>query len=554
MKKLYSILTLALVALFINSCSKDRINFGGEDKPTIEEYGYLSFAEGGLSVITDTEVVRSGAVDVNTFICTIVDDLSGETVVDDFTYGSRPTEPISLKVGSYVLKVVSGDIPGAEWESPVYGAEQEFSIKPKQTTTISDVKCKLMNVKVTIGYDVDLMNLLEAGSYTDVTLGSNSLKFDYTEARAGYLLAPAAENIMTISMNLNYMGKSTSMSAEIAGVKPGQWRNITVNMPHANEGNVIFQIVIETLTVDQEVVVDVAELVAMTEEVIPDDPIKDPLAPSYTFAGGDLAEPYYLASYIDEGGNYTGDATFTITANEGATIASLPVIISSTSSSLLAEFAAMGIDTEFDLTTITSNTSLRLLGFKFGSNVLGQSSVVFDFANLMTLLADFDGTHNFTFEALDSENRYSTTTLTVVVGEGGVSDPSIVWVDHDIKQAYAVTDDLKVVINVTSSKGIAQLYVDIISDLLTKEELESANLTDHLDLVTPGEYEGSLNGLGFPTGDDVLGKNELTFDISPFMSMLLLVAGGETCYTNFQLTVIDAEGNQTVETIQLLMN
>lgn len=147
-----------------------------------------------------------------------------------------------------------------------------------------------------------------------------------------------------------------------------------------------------------------------------------------------------------------------------------------------------------------------------------------------------------------------TTTLTVVVGEGGVSDPSIVWVDHDIKQAYAVTDDLKVVINVTSSKGIAQLYVDIISDLLTKEELESANLTDHLDLVTPGEYEGSLNGLGFPTGDDVLGKNELTFDISPFMSMLLLVAGGETCYTNFQLTVIDAEGNQTVETIQLLMN
>lgn len=562
MKKIYSILVV-VAALVMFGCSKDRINYQGNTTPTIDEYGYLAFADGGLSVITDTEVVRADAIDVNNFICTIIDESTGSQVMDSFTYGNRPAEPVQLEVGSYVLEVKSGDIPAAEWESPVYGARQQFSIQPKQTTTLDDVKCKLSNIKVTLEYDVDLFNLLEDGSYTNVAIGDNSLDFAYTEQRAGYLASLSAENKLVLNMNFNYLGKSTSMTAEIAGVKAGQWRKITVNMPHADEGNVKFEIVIETITVDEEVVVDVAQVVAISEEIIPDDPANDPLAPIVTWPGYDIDAPFQLmASHFDEEGKCIVPVVVDVDANESV-FESFVVNISSGNSAFMESLATMNFKEEFDICAVTQSsdaalyTALSMVGIPTGSNVKGKSSISVPLTNLMSIIYGYDGTHTFQMTITNQAGHTAVKSLVIVVdkaSEGGVSDPSIVWVDHDIKQAYPVTNDLKVVINVNSSKGIAQLYVDILSDLLTKEELESVNLTDHLDLVNPGTYEGSLNGLGFPTSGDVLGKNELTFDISPFMSMLLLVADGQTCYANFQLTVVDADGSTTVETIKLLMN
>lgn len=113
-----------------------------------------------------------------------------------------------------------------------------------------------------------------------------------------------------------------------------------------------------------------------------------------------------------------------------------------------------------------------------------------------------------------------------------------------------VTSTSNVVINVSSSSdaGITQFEVVIDSSTLTKELLEDVKLTDHLDLVNPGQYEAALKGLGLPV--NVGGQKNVTFDISSFMPMLAIY--GDNTH-KFILTVGDANGT-TTKTLVLHMN
>lgn len=112
-----------------------------------------------------------------------------------------------------------------------------------------------------------------------------------------------------------------------------------------------------------------------------------------------------------------------------------------------------------------------------------------------------------------------------------------------------VTASSTVVINVTSEaeNGIEVFEVNIVSDILTPEELQAVGLTDKLDLVNPGEYEEALIGLGFPV--NVGGSKELSVDISQFMGLLAVLGSGSH---DFVLTVGDANGT-TVKTLTLVI-
>ena len=84
--------------------------------------------------------------------------------------------------------------------------------------------------------------------------------------------------------------------------------------------------------------------------------------------------------------------------------------------------------------------------------------------------------------------------------------------------------------------------------MLTPSELVGVGLSDHLDLIDPGQYQTQLGNLGFPTGDAVKGQKHISFDISSFMAMLSMLNKEGNC--DFRLTVTDASGT-TVKTIQL---
>ncbi len=568
MKKLIRNAFALLAALgAVTGCVSEKIEFGGPGPVAGDEAGYVAFGEGGLTVITDAEIVRADVPDVDTFLCGIIDERTGASVVS-FAYGDRPAEPISLKPGSYRLTVESGSVPELEWESPVYAAVQPFAIVKGETTTLSDIKCKLANIKVTVGYDADLKGLLEEGSKTSVTVGANRMEFPYTEQRAAYFKAAAAENTMVIDMSLTLNGKTSSMSHTIPGVKAGQWRKITVNMPHVNEGNVVFDIVIETLTLDEEIVVDVAQY-RIAEETIPDGKPEDPLAPSIVWEGHDLSETTWLkASMFNEEGDCTIPFVIDVTARGGATIQAFVVGISSTSNAFMASLAEMNIERNFDLCQVTAasnpqlNTALKMIGFPTGAGVKGKTSVPFDLQNVIGMLYGFDGMHDFELTITDSENRVSTETLSLLVdrsGEGGDESgaPTIEWLGNDIRHPQSIDETTEVKIEVRAPAGIAQFYVDIDSDVLTADDLASVGLASHLDLVNPDpSYEEFLGNL-FPIKDQVKDQTFIsgdTFDITQFMGMLIGLSGGGKGYANFKLSITDNSGRTGEETLQLLIN
>ena len=113
-----------------------------------------------------------------------------------------------------------------------------------------------------------------------------------------------------------------------------------------------------------------------------------------------------------------------------------------------------------------------------------------------------------------------------------------------------VTEGLQVIVDITSSdkNGLTGLVVDIESPTLTPDELAGMGLASHLDLVNPGDLKTAIEGLGFPTGSNVLNQSKVTFDISDFMPLLGLLGAGTH---NFIIKATDAQGT-TTETLILV--
>ena len=96
--------------------------------------------------------------------------------------------------------------------------------------------------------------------------------------------------------------------------------------------------------------------------------------------------------------------------------------------------------------------------------------------------------------------------------------------------------------------GIAHVFVTIDSDTLTEDVLVGVNLAKSFDLAEPGDLKNGLEGLGFPTGDNVIGQTELLFDITNFTPLLGMF--GEANH-NFIIRLVDQEGVEITETLKI---
>lgn len=124
-------------------------------------------------------------------------------------------------------------------------------------------------------------------------------------------------------------------------------------------------------------------------------------------------------------------------------------------------------------------------------------------------------------------------------GEGGdeSSKPTIVGKDFDITKPLVLpAGGTTVVVNITAKHGINNLFIEIDSETLTEDILQEVGLAKSFDLANPDVLAEALSSLGFPIGSDVVGKNELAFDITEFTPLLGIYGAGTH---KFIITVID---------------
>lgn len=111
-----------------------------------------------------------------------------------------------------------------------------------------------------------------------------------------------------------------------------------------------------------------------------------------------------------------------------------------------------------------------------------------------------------------------------------------------LDQENIATNGMKVVLHINSKaeNGFEEFTCDIVSELLSPEELEGVGLMPHLDLVnTPEDLQEGLTNLGFPV--NVGGQKSVNFDLTKFVPMMSALEPKPAVH-KFVLKVKDANG------------
>lgn len=141
-------------------------------------------------------------------------------------------------------------------------------------------------------------------------------------------------------------------------------------------------------------------------------------------------------------------------------------------------------------------------------------------------------------------------------GDGDENAPTIVGSNFN-ENAFDITKDVLEVkkgasaqlqVTLSALNGIAHVYVTIDSKTLTEDILTGVNLAKSFDLAEPGALEEGLKGLGFPTGDAVVGQTNLLFDITDFTSLLGIYGAANH---NFIIRLVDQNGLEVTETLKI---
>ncbi|WP_303912537.1 DUF4493 domain-containing protein [Bacteroides mediterraneensis] len=146
-------------------------------------------------------------------------------------------------------------------------------------------------------------------------------------------------------------------------------------------------------------------------------------------------------------------------------------------------------------------------------------------------------------------------------GEGTENAPTIIGSNfngsNSNKNPFDIKNDVLEVkkgssvqlqVTLTAPNGMAHVYVTIDSETLTEDILTGVNLAKSFDLAEPGSLDEGLKGLGFPTGDAVVGQTEILFDITNFTSLLGIYGAANH---NFIIHVVDQNGLEVTETLKI---
>lgn len=543
----------------------------GSEVPNLTRSGNTQSAVDSTTTKTDPPTAEAS----DDYKVTILNTKTSETM--NYTYADLKKEEnqkIPVAPGTYKISAESPDYASymagdyyANWDMPVYAGSVTKNVIKATATTVNDLVCSLANIRTSVSLTPDLQSLflpddqateqLPALTVT-LSVGENSLVYDRAAAdgeKYGYFKAVETTNTITVELKGAYNKASGDVepeyvpvkwTREITGCKAGQWRKISIHVTNASQGNIQFQMTVENWVYDQKIDVDVTNLYAFGEEVIPDEDLSDANSPVVTLEGHDIAQGYTInqSMYNEDLGKWNENLQAIITPQSDVTLRSVKLLFSSDNTTLLNDLSAAGY-TDYTIPIWSQNDALNsYLLIQQGSTGLVKATLK-DAG--MTKLFNYKGVHTVKFIAVDSKGRTSYTNLKITVSEGGsivTEGPTATWVNDrggqlDVPFQLDPNDLPPVELKVESKTGITDFKIEISSTNQEFAELISTMFsTNNLDLINPGSNAETLASLGFPTGDQVRNQTSLSFDISQFMSALAVFSGEHT----FKLQVTDANG------------
>ena len=433
---------VALIAALMVGCAEGNLSFGGDDNggntTPVSNTGLLSVANLAVDCRIDesdpdmgilgTRATRGANVDM--FDCTIFN--SDNEVEMTFKYGERPTTDIELAAGDYIFKIQSGEVQGAAWDAPEYGTERAFKIVRNQTTTLSEIVCSLLQIKVSVSYAPDLLERLGEKTVTEVTVGENTLSFSLTESRAAFFVAPQVLNDIEMCINGTYAAdkvnfKPLEMTKQVRDVKAGQHSKIHFYIEHAAEGNINVGVTLQDWVTDEVIPCNVADQVSEEEWKDPSDDNTggetEGNGPTIVWDKHDIDQREQIVDGLEVDllvNAPNGIQSFLVEINSGSLTAD-ELYKTGLCNVLNLCYPKQSYDSRNPQEYIDVEDPLRGLGFAVGDEVVNKTFVKLSITQFMSVLKAVSGTdlknHDFVLTVVDNEGNTTVKTLMLQTGK-----------------------------------------------------------------------------------------------------------------------------------------
>lgn len=405
MKKIFNTLVVAICSIALFSCNQENIDY-----PAGDGCGKVDLSS--LTVTYDESEVIMRSTDTQDFIVSIY-ERNSETVTAQWSYKNLP-EIFTLTQGAYTLEVKSHNPESAAWDAPYYYAKKDFDIITNKVTPIGNVVCKLSNVKVTVEFSSELMQVMSNDCRVNIGLGQGTLDFTREESRAGYFTVTNESNRLYAYFIGTVDGVVDTTYREIENVKAGEWRIIRYSLKSTVEdekeiGSFKPSIYVDVtcFTVEQDVQIPVKEeeIIADPEPSTPDTPEPQPNGPTIKATAFDIDEPQIINENL----------IIKVEVTSESPLKGFTVDIESTTLTP-SELEAVGLATHLDLANPGNfRPQLEGLGFPVAENVVGQTAISFDITPFGSMLAALGaGTHKFIMTATDEAGNTTEKTLTLI--------------------------------------------------------------------------------------------------------------------------------------------
>ena len=571
---LKQIMMIAAAAVAVSCISKKDIPAPGGDG-TGKDGGQLVIRSMAVSedLRESSTETRAGGVETDNFVLCIVSGLTGGEICS-YKYSEFPN-PYTLNAGDYTLNIQSHEVKAAAWEEIHYSLSEPFTIDAGQTTTLDETElvCKVSNILVSVRFSDKMKELMANDCNVNVKVAGNGLDYGKDETRRGCFKAENVENSLVWEFTGTLEDEYYDIEKFLLNAKAGEHHTLNFDVettPDPEKGDVEFTFTVNVNVTSYDVNLNVE---VEKEHVI------EPFDPGIGITPSDghsltAVNTLKLSESLDEFGQPAIDLGMNIVSDNG--IASVAVLLSTDNTTLQGALAAAGISGQFELATVEDPLKGLLEGFGFptGDDVAGETELGLSLSGVLPMLFGIGENINlFSVQVIVRDVKggiLSRTMRLKLVDDTKVSGLSIVWRDYDITVQhvlYASTaleyapeydfpwiSKIPVIIDITADDGIASLVVEIISEnpMFSAETLTGLGLADRFDLVDPNNVDPeAIAGLGFPMGDEVEGETSLTFDITNFIPLIFAVSSDEFDEVDFRLTVVDAQGADEIQTIQL---